>query len=577
MKTVFFMMIMGVVLSCAPKGAGSGGMAFELRFLERGTFLPLGIIPSGVESLTVTLYEEDESVVVGEDGGEEIHSFLSSDDYLLITDIPSGQNRRVVLDALTSTDEITHRGERTGVSIEDGETTNLGTMTLTALSEAESTATILSSSYSGQGTSEDPYLISSASELANVGTAFCGSEESNGCGASFRLTTDLDVSSVTVAMIGSYASGSSAQAFTGTFDGGGFAVTGLTLATTANTTGVGLFSYIGAEGSVQNLSVSAANVVGNEKVGILVGVLAGNVNQCSSSGTVAAGESVGGLVGVIERAGVIADSSSSAVAEALTTDVGGLVGTMVGGAITTSSATGSISGTALKSGGLVGEVEPVVAATIAQSFATGAVSGASYVGGLVGHANGPLTISDSYATGTVTVSSTNEMTGGGLVGKIAGDRIERSYATGAVEASGVSVTESLSGLGGLVGYVKDDGVIIDAYAWGAVTSIDDAPSGGLVGHLVSGSIERTYATGSVTGASKKGGLIGFYEAGTLTANYWDTVASGQSHAYDGANGSAAGIIIKSTAEMDEEATFTVDGWDFTSTWQIGSSGYPEFR
>ena len=69
-----------------------------------------------------------------------------------------------------------------------------------------------------------------------------------------------------------------------------------------------------------------------------------------------------------------------------------------------------------------------------------------------------------------------------------------------------------------------------------------------------------YSTGSVSGSSRVGGLIGFDYGGTYNDCFWDTETSGQD--------TSAGGTGKSTADMMKQATFT--NWDFTDpdTWDI---------
>jgi hypothetical protein len=121
------------------------------------------------------------------------------------------------------------------------------------------------------------------------------------------------------------------------------------------------------------------------------------------------------------------------------------------------------------------------------------VTGQYDTGGLVGYNNG--TITNSYATGTVTGSSWDT---GGLVGYNNGT-ITNSYATGNV--TGYYYT------GGLVGY-NSYGTITDCSADGSVNG--RYPTGGLVGDN-GGTIINCYATGTVTGQGDctGGGLVGY--------------------------------------------------------------------
>ncbi|GAF81040.1 unnamed protein product, partial [marine sediment metagenome] len=75
-----------------------------------------------------------------------------------------------------------------------------------------------------------------------------------------------------------------------------------------------------------------------------------------------------------------------------------------------------------------------------------------------------------------------------------------------------------------------------------------------------GAISRSYSTGSVSGTTNVGGLLGDNE-GTVYLSFWDTETSGQSSS-DGGTGLP-------TAEMQTASTFTDARWDFnTPVWTI---------
>ena len=172
---------------------------------------------------------------------------------------------------------------------------------------------------------------------------------------------------------------------------------------------------------------------------------------------------------------------------------GALVGTNQG-SISNSYATGTVSGSSYV-GGLVGNNYGALSnASISNSHATVAVSGTSRVGGLTGGNYGSEgSITNSYATGAVVGSST----AGGLVGWNNAS-IANSYATGNVsDGMGTGI------IGGLVG--NNYGSIANSYATGTATG--NINVGGLVG-ANSGSIANAYATGNVTGNSYVGGLVG---------------------------------------------------------------------
>ena len=86
-------------------------------------------------------------------------------------------------------------------------------------------------------------------------------------------------------------------------------------------------------------------------------------------------------------------------------------------------------------------------------------------------------------------------------------------------------------IGGLVGW-QDAGSITASYATGAVSGGDDTTDriGGLVGRQDAGSITASYATGSVNGGDNFdhiGGLVGRQNGGSITASYAKSTVNGE--------------------------------------------------
>jgi PKD domain len=230
--------------------------------------------------------------------------------------------------------------------------------------------------------------------------------------------------------------GTPTQPFTGLLDGQGFAIDGLAINVTnaSPTNQAGLFGYISSSGIVQNVqltnvSISASGTNNDAAAGGLVGANFGRIVNSYTSGNVSASTStghtafVGGLVA--ENLGTIITSASAANVTGGV--VGGLVGTQNGGSIDQSFAVGPVtagaggSGSNGTAGGLVGVQQPSTA--ISQSYASGPVSVGplGHAGGLVGQAQG--TISQSYAIGNVTSPSF----AGGLVALNFSATISQSY------------------------------------------------------------------------------------------------------------------------------------------------------
>ena len=144
--------------------------------------------------------------------------------------------------------------------------------------------------------------------------------------------------------------------------------------------------------------------------------------------------------------------------------------------------------------------------------------------------------------------------------------------------------------GGLVG-CNQKGKTLNSYALGSVT-IDNDPQvgsliperiGGLAGCTIyQGVIEDSYSATEVTiereiaeEVIRTGGLLGLLDDpatsdrynGTVNTSFWDTQTSKQS--------SSAGGTGKTTSEMQTASTFTDAGWDFSTTWTIVGTNYPQ--
>ena len=186
------------------------------------------------------------------------------------------------------------------------------------------------------------------------------------------------------------------NAYTGTFDGGGHTITGLTV--TTNDEYAGLFGYLGnfgKFGTVKNVVMDGIQITCNHRLGYAGGVAGysrGIIENCSVSGSVSGTVSVGGVVGA-QRDGSITGCSSSATVKG-TLNVGGVAGqTIFGATLTACYATGNV---------------------IIEIDRTQNISG----GGLVGFNDG-ISLLACYATGNVT--STGSSTGYVHIGGFLGD------------------------------------------------------------------------------------------------------------------------------------------------------------
>ena len=313
---------------------------------------------------------------------------------------------------------------------------------------------------------------------------------------------------------GTYKQSPITTTFDGSFNGLGNVISGLHIDNSGSKP-TGLFADVGSSGSIQDISLSAADVVGQTSVGMLAGQNEGLLAEDAASGAVNGTTYVGGLVG-LNTGDVENDSSSVRIVDTHGTQrpgttgslVGGLVGyNQVGATITASFATGDIE--AIDSsdvGGLTGRNS----GTVNDSRSSSTVHGYNATGGLVGNNLG--TVDQSWASGRVQ----GMRYVGGLIGISDNGLIEQSYAEGEVVADKLGKYQ-----GGLIGLLGAKAQVENSYARGNVEGRNFA--GGLVG-MNEGRISSSYSTGRVSGANDIGGSIG-EDDGTASDVYWDTGTS----------------------------------------------------
>ena len=237
--------------------------------------------------------------------------------------------------------------------------------------------------------SDGSYTVTSADGLMNVAELVNGGKSD----INITLTADIDLTGKDWTPIGTDYNNS----YTGTFDGGGHTIKGLTV--TTNDQFVGLFGSLGKAGTVKNVVMEGVQITNNHGSGYVGGVAGnsdGTIENCSVSGSVSGTAYVGGVVGV-QWFGSITGCSSSATVKGMG-DVGGVAG------------------------------QTNADATLTACYATGNVTielghrDRVYVGGLVGW-NAGSSVLACYATGNVT--STGSSTGNVYIGGFLGG----NYAT----------------------------------------------------------------------------------------------------------------------------------------------------
>ena len=233
--------------------------------------------------------------------------------------------------------------------------------------------------------SNGSYTVYNADGLLNVAELVNGGKTY----INITLTADIDLTGKGWTPIGT----DYYNSYTGTFDGGGHTIKGLTV--TTNDQYAGLFGDLGEAGTVKNVVMEGVQITkhGSGYAGGVVGNSWGTIENCSVSGSVSGTMRVGGVVGN-QWYGSITGCSSSATVKGMG-DVGGVAGdTNAGATLTACYATGN-----------------VTLEINSQKILSG--------GGLVGFCGGNSVLLACYATGNVTStgSSTGNVDIGGFLGE----------------------------------------------------------------------------------------------------------------------------------------------------------------
>ncbi len=267
----------------------------------------------------------------------------------------------------------------------------------------------------GRGTSESPYLLFNAMQLADLAMTVNAGNPMKGI--FFEMKNDINLSY----LCGSTPQGCSCwmpigismknHCFAGTFDGGGHRVSGLFMDTPLSHRS--LFGPTTTAAVIRNLSVYGS-VAGDFFVGGITSFNRGLISHCNSFVKVyGTDNSVGGIAGF--NGGIIEHCSNNLTVSGRS-EVGGIVGRIgLDGVLTDCKNMGMVNGHSI-----VGGVTGINIGSISGCFNMGAVSGVlDYSAGGIAGVNNLGTISDSYSTGAVVGSHTTD----DIVGVSDGDTI----------------------------------------------------------------------------------------------------------------------------------------------------------
>ena len=238
----------------------------------------------------------------------------------------------------------------------------------------------------GTGTEADPYIVSTAADLAEIANCLNNGTEAtstifpNGntgyTDQYFLMDADIDLAEFTP---WTPISIPSQKIFFGHFDGGNHTITHLS--TTASETHQGLFAVIGANASISNLTIKDSRIEGMMYSGAIVGASGENsiIYNCHNYSNVVGGHYyIGGIVGAAY--GTIQGCTNNGNVSTPSDFVGGIVGDFYG-TMSECANTGDISGQT-SVGGLIGYSAN---ADMSLCINAGNINaGSGYTGGCVG-------------------------------------------------------------------------------------------------------------------------------------------------------------------------------------------------
>ena len=243
---------------------------------------------------------------------------------------------------------------------------------------------------------DDAYLIGSPAEL-------CWFAANGALDADARLIGDItlneDMSADETELCQWTPMGTSSKKYAGSFDGGGYTVSGVYVRHEAN--GAGFFGYIDTSAEISNLTVDGKIIGTKNYTGGIVGDCYGRVTNCHNLAQIQGHQYVGGVVGDLENK---TGSPSS---------------------MKNCSNRGDVTASGHTAGGVVGRIDSASASAVKGCYNTGSVRGTTKVGGVVGdqYAFGSG-ICDVYNVGSVTADTGYA---GGILGNFRSGKLENAY------------------------------------------------------------------------------------------------------------------------------------------------------
>lgn len=357
--------------------------------------------------------------------------------------------------------------------------------------------------FSGSGTGSDPYRITDEADLDRLASLVDAGYDFAGC--SFILTQDITLSgdfNPIGTILGNDYPKDERQgnlAFSGTFDGNGKTIYGLTVSGSDRDES-GLFAYVD-DAEIKNLTVSGAVIssVYYADAGVIVGMMGDycTVTDCRVIGNqVSAAYDAGAIAGyagayttvsgceVMDCTITTSPEEDSACAAGIIGEVSGNNSisncTISGSTITGRNAAGGVAGW------LMNSYNNISGCTVTDCT----IESAGKTGGVAGETGSHLTLTDCKVSGgSVSVNGTGTAYAGGAVGFLDGFNttvdVENCTATCSVSATGGASSNNVVYAGGIAGYGYASGLTVKDCEYNGSASASAtacaAYAGGIVG------------------------------------------------------------------------------------------------
>lgn len=269
-----------------------------------------------------------------------------------------------------------------------------------------------SSSLSGEGSANSPYLIQSGNDLGYL-AGVMEIEPESVKGKFFKVANDIDLSSYYFSPIGS-----ETNPFVAYFDGGNFTISNMKIYSTSSYQA--MFAHIDSDGEIssfiKNVKLESVDVAGlGYTAGLVAKMSNGSITSSSVSGQIVSNLGIiGGIVASLENGNIELSNANITAVSSKSGYVGGIVGNMKDGQVRDCKAEGTLYAGGNYLGGIAGGYR---GGLIKESFADVTLQGNEYVGGVVGAIGGSATaLQYCGATGSINTTAVENV--GGVAGAV---------------------------------------------------------------------------------------------------------------------------------------------------------------